>query len=495
MGPGTTPRFWKCVLVCTAALLASCGGCEDSSRGPGAEEAAGDDVVELRIPDRYRAPFTGDLDEIRERGVLRVLMTPSRTDFFIYEGRPRGLQVELTEQFEAFLNEGAKPGERIDVVYLPVNFDRLLPALLEGRGDLVAGFLTLTDQRERRVAFLTGRGLEVDELVVTGKDAPRIETLDDLAGRTVHVMSGSSYVSHLTTLSRDLQARSLPAIEVETADPHLVTEDLLELANAGLVDFTVADDFRARLWSELLTDIEVREDLVVHHAGNVGWAARPDNPMLIEAGTRFVSRVRSGTLLGNMLFKRYYASTRWIENPTTSGEMQKLLRYAPLFRKYGEQYGFPWLALAAQAYQESGLEHSRRSPVGAVGLMQLLPSTAADPRVGFDDITDLESNVHAGAKYMALLRDTYFADESLAEDERMAFVWAAYNAGPNAVRRMRSRAAEMGLDPDRWFGNVEYAAQAMKGREPVRYVSNIFKYYLAYKRIMAIREARDRARH
>lgn len=489
---------WSIGLGCCAAVLLSCGSDEEpaatSDGGPVSVADAPIETNEFLMPDRYRASFTGDLPEIRERRVLRALLSPSRTDFFVHGGRPRGLQIELLEHFEKFLNEGASRSERIEIVYIPVNFEELLPALLAGRGDLTAGFLTITEERQKQVAFATGRSFKVSEVIVMARDADPVDTLDDLAGRTVTLMRGSSYETHLRDVSRQIRRQGRPRISITAANPHLVTEDLLELVNAGLVEITVADDFRARLWAPLLPNLVVREDLVVHADGNVGWAIRPDNPELLEVANRFAGTIRIGTLLGNMLFKRYYANTRWIEDPTKGDGQEQLLEYASLFQKYGDQYGFHWLALAAQAYQESGLDHSRRSAAGAVGLMQVLPSTAADPKIGIDDVTDLESNVHAGAKYMALLRDTYFAKEDLAEDERMAFIWAAYNAGPTSVRRMRAKAREMGLDPNRWFGNVEYAAQALVGNEPVRYVSNIFKYYLAYKDMLALSRAKSTAR-
>jgi len=260
-----------------------------------------------------------------------------------------------------------------------------------------------------------------------------------------------------------------------------VTEDLLELVNAGVFDLTVADDFRAKAWSSVLDRALVREDLVVHDGGSVGWAIRKDAPQLAQAVSEFLRSVRKGSLLGNMLYRRYYEDTRWIDNPLDDVEREKLERYVDLFRKYGELYDIDWRAIAAQAYQESGLDHTRISQAGAVGLMQVRPSTAADRRIGIEDVTVLEHNVHAGVKYLSVLRDTYFDEPELTEEDRIAFIWAAYNAGPTNVRRMRRRAEEMGLDTDRWFHHTAHAALATVGREPVRYVANVYKYYVTYQ--------------
>ena len=119
---------------------------------------------------------------------------------------------------------------------------------------------------------------------------------------------------------------------------------------------------------------------------------------------------------------------------------------AGLFRKYAKQYGFDWLTIAAQAFQESGLKHSARSYKGAIGIMQVRPATVGDRNVAIEGIRDLERNIHAGVKYLAFLRDRYFSDPAIGADDRLFFSLAGYHAGPNAVRRMRARAAKMGLD-------------------------------------------------
>jgi membrane-bound lytic murein transglycosylase MltF len=179
-----------------------------------------------------------------------------------------------------------------------------------------------------------------------------------------------------------------------------------------------------------------------------------------------------------MLAKRYFGTTRWIRNPLDELEREKLEGFMLLFKEYGDEYGFDWLAVVAQAYQESGLDHSVRSQAGAVGIMQLLPSTAE--YVGIADVTEIGDNIHAGVKYITFLREHYFSDPELTEIARLAFTWAAYNAGPTKVRKMRNRAKEMDLDPDKWFQNTEYAALRIVGQETVKYVANIYKYYIAY---------------
>jgi membrane-bound lytic murein transglycosylase MltF len=431
------------------------------------------------FPDIFAETSTGDLPAMKARKLIRVLVTPSRTDFFIYNGQPKGLQVELLEQYEKFLNKGVSRRElRTRIAYVPVPFSDLIPALNEGRGDLAAALLTITPAREEQVEFISGRRWTVEEILVTHKSVEDINNLFDLAGRSIHVLRGSSYAEHLREINERFLVRRLPPIEIVEADAHLLSEDILELVNAGVIEMTVIDDFKADLWAKIFPDAVVRNDIQINAGGTVGWAIRRDNPELEASIMAFLPGVRRGSLLGNMITERYFGTTEWINNPLDESEREKLELFMHLFREYGDQYGFDWMAVVAQAYQESGLDHSAKSDAGAVGIMQLLPSTAK--YVGFPEVTELEDNIHAGVKYLAYLREKYFSGPEFAKIDRFAFTWAAYNAGPTNVRRMRSRAVKMNLDPDVWFQNVEYAALRIVGQETVKYVSNIYKYYMAY---------------
>jgi len=423
-----------------------------------------------------------DLGSMRQRKQIRALVTYSRTDFFFYKGRARGAQVEFLLNYEKFLNRNIKrPENRIHIAFLPVPFDQLIPALNEGRGDIAAAFLTITPQRQEHVDFATGGLLSVSEVVVSNKNRIKLERIEDLSEKRVYVLSNSSYVQHLEQLNNTLSAQGLVPIEIVQADSDLLSEDILELVDSGVVDITVIDDYKARLWLQILPNLQIHEDLKISRDNPVSWAIRKGNPELAKSLQAFSAKARKGSLLGNMLFRRYYSDTQWIKNPTTGKELKKLTQSIDLFKKYGKQYDFDYLALLAQAYQESGLDHSKRSHRGAVGIMQILPSTARDSHVSISNIKRLENNIHAGTKYMAFLRDHYFSDPALTAENRQAFSWAAYNAGPANVIKMRNKAKAMGLNPDIWFANVEIAASKLTGRETVQYVAHIHKYYIAYK--------------
>jgi len=237
----------------------------------------------------------------------------------------------------------------------------------------------------------------------------------------------------------------------------------------------------------------LRSDLAIHEGGEIAWAMRKDSPLLRDVLDKFADTHKIGTTFGNILKKRYFGSQSPVLRATSQEELQKFELLVKLFRQYGQLYNFDALMIAAQGYQESKLDQSARSQRGAVGIMQLLPSTAADKSVGITGIEhDPEKNIHAGVKYMRLLVDKYLNDPALDDKNRTLMAFAAYNAGPGNLRKFRKLAQESGLDPNIWFGNVEHAAADIVGRETVQYVANIYKYYVAYR--LATERAQERSK-
>ena len=460
--------------------------------GPGEESFA--EISDNELLARAQKEFRGDLPELRERRFVRVLTSYSKTNFFHDGGTPRGFEVELLRAWEEQLNRGTPSYDQVRLVFVPTPFGRLLDDVQQGKGDIAAAGLTVTPEREALVDFTDPYIPQVKEVLVLSDKWSESANLESLGGETIVVRADSSYVGHLEDLNRRLRESGVKPVKVVEADPRLVTEDLLEMVNAGAIDMTVADQHLAEAWAEVLPKIQVREDLAIHAEGSIAWAVRKENPALLESLNTFVRKNRKGSLLGNVLFKRYYVASKWINNPVSDSERAKLEAKITLFRKYGETFGFDWLALAAQAYQESGLDQSKVSSAGAVGVMQIKPSTAADQSVDVADIHLIENNIHAGTKYLAFLRDRYFTDGDIEPSARVDFAWAAYNAGPARVRKLRAKAAEKGLDPNKWFFNVERVAAQEVGRETVDYVANINKYYLAYRLQYQAAQERDSAR-
>jgi membrane-bound lytic murein transglycosylase MltF len=447
-----------------------------------------------RIAPLLSAVSTADLSTLRKRGVIRVLVTYKKTDYFVVNGQQRGFEYELMEQYKEFINKGDKKGQlHLDIVYIPIPFENLMTSLVEGRGDIAAAGLTITPERRKQVAFTTPYIQDISEVVVTYKSDKSIRSIDDLSGRIVYVLRGSSYVQHLVQLAEKFKKEDRPPVYIVESDPYLATEDILELVNAGIVDLTVADDHIAKLWSNVLPEISIHENIAVNSSGKIAWAVRKNNPDLLADLDDFLRRHRKGTKLGNVLFKRYYENTRWIQNPLSDSARDKLEKYYALFQKYAGEYDFDWLLIAALAFQESRLNPTKKSARGAVGLMQIKPSTAKDKHVRIKNVYEVENNVHAGVKYLAFLRDRYFSSPEIEDGASVHLSLAAYNAGPARVRKMRARARKMGLDPNIWFRNVERAAQQMVGSETTRYVANIYKYYLAYSLLNNLNDNKAKA--
>ena len=436
--------------------------------------------------------WVGDLDEMAERGVVRALVAYSLGQYFLDGATQRGATYEALTEFETFLNQRlGRKTIKVPVMIIPVQRDELFPALERGLGDLAAANLTITTSRLEKVDFSKPFLTDISELVVTGPGADAPRSLDDLAGREVHVRRSSSYWRSLEKLNDNFRARGLKPVEVVAAEEFLQDEDLLEMVNAGLLPTTIVDSHKARFWAGIFGNIRVHEDLAVRTGGEIAWAFRKDSPQLAEVVNAYAQQHKQGTLIGNVVLNRYFKDTKWARNALAGEDHARFERTIGIFKKYGDLYDFDPLMLAALAYQESRLDQSVRSRAGAVGVMQMLPSTAADPNVGIEDITTLENNVHAGTKYLRFIRDRYFSDPAMDPLNQTLFTFAAYNAGPARVARLREEASRMGLDANQWFGHVEHVAAKRIGRETVQYVSNIGKYWVAYRLALRHLEIRE----
>ena len=425
-------------------------------------------------------PFTDDFDALVKRRAIRVAVTFNRTHYFIDKGQERGLTYESLKLFENDLNADLKTGNlKVHVVIVPMPRDQLYAALASGKVDMVAAMVTVTPEREKLVAFSDPTRTNVSEVVVTGPGAPPITTVDDLAGQEVFVRKNSIYDESLARLNADLKARGKPAVIVTVAPDVLEDDDVLEMVNAGLAPITVVDDYLAEFWSQVFPDITVHREVSVRSGGSLAVAFRKENPRLREVVNTWLKKHGQGDGFRNVVERRYLQSVKYAKNAAADAERQKLQSVVELFKKYGAQYKVDYLLMAAQGYQESTLDHNVRSPVGAIGVMQVMPPTGKELNVG--DITEIEPNIHAGVKYMRFMMDQYFKDEPMDDLNKGLMTFAAYNAGPGRLRQLRRETAKRGLDPNVWFGNVERVASERIGRETVTYVSNIYKYYITYR--------------
>ena len=439
-------------------------------------------------------PQFGDLDTMVERRAIRVLTVYGPGRYFLKDG-PRGTVQEYADKLQKVVNEAFKTGLlTVQVPVIPVARDQLFSALQAGYGDIVMAGTTVTDNRQVGVDFTNPVSKPLKEVLITGPSAPRLGSLADLSDQTVYLRLSSSYAESVRKLSQTLVEQGQAPIRIEAVDESLEDEDLIEMVDTGLLPWAVVDDYKPQMWREVFTRVTVRDDLVLREGARLAWAIRPDSPQLKTFLDTFLKENREGTLFGNIIRNRYIRDFNWTENAMGATELSRYHKLSALFRKYGTEYGMDPTLLAAQGFQESRLDQSVRSPVGAIGVMQLLPSTAKDKNVAIPNIDELEPNIEAGAKYMAFLKERYFSGPELDELNGSLLALASYNAGPGRIRRLRREAAERGYDHNLWFDNVEVIVAEQVGRETVQYVSNIFKYYLTYRWINTADAERAAAR-
>ncbi len=433
-------RAWSMAL-----LLLTVAGCGDKTDAPltdatgkaAAPEEPAQSIDETLPTDfaRLLTPWTGDLDGMIERRLIRVLTVNSKTIYFVDKGVPRGTALDYGRLFEEELNKKLAAEKRlknknlkVKVVFIPVQRDQLLPALAAGKGDIAAASLTITPERRKLVDFSAAGMTNVNEVVVSGPASPKIASLEDLSGKTVFVRKSSSYYESLVALNKTFAAGKKPAVDLDEAPETLEDEDLLEMLDAGLIPLVVVNKHTADFWKQVFPHITVHDDVVVHSGGEIAWAIRKNTPQLKAELDEFAKRNKVGTSIGNQLLKRYLKDVKYVKNAASDEERKKLQALIEYFKKYGDQYDVDWLLMAAQAYQESQLNQDAKSSVGAIGIMQLMPATAKEMNVG--DVTKTEANIHAGIKYMRFMMDRYYANEPMTNLDKALFAFASTTRVP-----------------------------------------------------------------
>ena len=438
-------------------------------------------------------PWTGDLDGMAQRRMIRILTPYSKTHYFIDRGVQRGLVYDAGIKLEAALSKKRKtgPDTKIHVVFVPTSRDELYQSLIDGRGDIIAAPITITPERQRLVDFTTPTWRGVTEVLVTGPGASIVSTRDDLSGKIVGVRVPSIYAESLEALNVSLKQRGKAPVAIKALPPSLEDEDILEMVNAGLVKATVVDDFTARFWKQVLPALTVHETITLREGADLGWVVRKGSPKLLAELNPLVVATSAGTAARNMALRKYLQSTKFVKNATSDAEIAKFNALVEIFRKYGQQYDMDFLLMVAQGYQESRLDHRAKSRVGAIGVMQIMPATGKELKVG--DIKKIEANINGGVKYIRKMIDTYFAGNEIDRLNKGLFAFASYNAGPAKIRSLRQEAERRGLNPNVWFNNVERVVAEEVGRETITYVSNIYKYFVAYTLTMEELREKEKA--
>jgi membrane-bound lytic murein transglycosylase MltF len=437
--------------------------------------------------------WTGDFDGMIERRMIRVLTTYSKTAFFIDRGQQLGLVPDAFRLFEDDLNKRLNnKNMRVHVMFVPVAHDDLIPALLEGRGDIVVAGKLITAWRKEEVDFTNPTRSGISSIIVTGPAVPPIATVQDLGGKEVYLRTSDVSTRGVEQFNAQLAASGKPPVKIRPAPEVLADEDILEMVNAGLVPMTMVDDYIAQFWQQIFPGIVLNTAAAVRTDGQTAMMVRKNSPKLMAELNAFIGHYPEGSLQRNVMLQKYLKSVKYAQAATAKEDVSRFNQTVEFIRKYSDQYKLDYLLMAAQGYQESGLDQGKKSPVGAIGVMQVMPKTGAELKVG--DISRLDANIHAGVKYMRFMIDRYYADEPMDRLNKGLFTFASYNAGPARIQQLRDRAAKRGLDPNKWFNNVEIVAAESIGRETVQYVSNIYKYYLAYKMLTEQQQERLKAK-
>jgi membrane-bound lytic murein transglycosylase MltF len=431
---------------------------------------------------QFAGRFTGDFDAMLDRRLIRLVVPYSPTLFFEDKGTIYGTAANGAQLFEGWINKTFSLGARpLTVPLTPVSRDKLFDTLLAGDGDIAAGDITITEELRKKVAFSEPVIGNVREIVITRADISELDSAEALSGREVAVARSTSYYESLTTLNERLTSQGKSPVTITIVPDTLEVADLMEMTAAGLLPATVGDDWVAGLWVQIIKGLRLHPKAALREGAQIGWAVRPDNPKLLATLNRAIAEITGNVNRWSDDTRSYLLELKQLHTATQGAEMQRFRDAVEIFRHYANEYRFDTLMLVAQGYQESGLDQRTVSRAGAVGLMQIMPQTGRELAVG--DIHKADPNVHAGAKYMAQLLDDYFKDAPFDDQNRNLFAFAAYDAGPEKIQSLRREAQAEKLDPNLWFNNVERVAAARVGQEPVRYVRNIYKYYVAYKLI------------
>lgn len=480
-------------LACTLLTSTVCLSADAKS----SSQASKPEKLTIKL-DEAAKPWTGDLDVMIERRAIRVLTVYSRTFFFVDKGTERGGTYDIFRLFEEDLNKKLAKDKKLKgkhlkvwVVLIPVAQDKLLQGLATGKGDIAASNLTITPERQKLVDFSSPVYPNISEVAVSGPASPAVSSVNDLSGKEVFVRKSSSYYESLLALNQRFAREKKPPVIIKMAPETLEDEDLIEMVNAGLIPLIVVDKHIADFWKQIFPKVKVHDGVAVRTGGDIAWAIRKGSPKLKAAVDDFLARHGKGTTAGNAILARYLKNTKYVKDAASESERKKFFALIQYFQKYGDKYDVDWLLMAAQGYQESQLNQALRSPVGAIGVMQVMPKTGKELGVG--NITEVEANIHAGIKYMRWMIDQYYGKEPMTKLDKALFSFASYNAGAGRIAQLRKEAAKRGLDPNVWFYNVEYVAAEKIGAETVTYVGNIYKYYIAYQLILKAREEREKA--
>lgn len=431
------------------------------------------------------------LDAIQKRGTLRIATRNNSSSYFVWRGQPMGFQFELANRFAKHL------GVKLEIV-APEKWGDLFSFIERGKADLIAETLTITPKRSKRILFSNPYS-HTQIHIIWKKGFKKIEALEDLAGKNIHVREHSSYAERLNEINRDFKNKNRPLIKIIIEPEEKETEIIFAEIVTGKIPYTIADENLALVNKTYLPDLVIGPAISAKQ--DIAWAVHPKAENLVLKINEFFQIMKKEPTY-NILYRRYYKSphthAKRKDSLLFSLETGQISPYDGLIKSAAKKYDFDWRLLAAQIYQESKFNPNAKSWAGARGLYQIMPNTAKE--LGIKDPEDPVQSIHGGAKYLKKMHDRL--NEIDDETQRLKIALAAYNCGwGHIMDALKIAKSDSHFDEKTWEGigkaltllsQKEYARKAkfgyVRASEPIKYVKNIWDYYQAYRHVTGERE-------
>ena len=438
------------------------------------------------------------LQDIQNRKKLKVIASYNQNTYYIYREQEMGFEYELIKLFCKEIGVELELTTTKDLDNLPF-------MLNSTDNDLVMGNLLVNRKKARELSYTehlqTSRMVLVQRNKLNASKEVYINNVVQLIGKKIFLRKKSSYYAKIKSLQEELGGK----IDIEVVEGDISTEELIEKVSKGEIDYTISDEPTAQISMTYYNNLD--STVVVSFPQKISWIVRRNSPELLREINKWILKIRSdGTL--DKLRNKYYLSSRYVnsdnqvisylkqsENKNNSGG--RISPYDKIFQIESEKLGWDWRLLAALCYTESKFNPEAKSWAGAVGLMQLMPSTAMALGMSREEFYIPENNIKVGVRHLIWL-DKYW-ERIKNKDERTKFVIASYNAGQGHILDARQITQFRGKNPDIWDGHVSEAILQLsspdvfnqsyvkygycRGREPYNYVSNIYKKFKEYKEI------------
>ncbi|WP_293143818.1 lytic transglycosylase F [Moritella sp.] len=430
----------------------------------------------------HSQPSFEDLPQLLKKRTIKVLVVNHPAYYFIYQSRPRGLAYDMMREYEKHLNQKHFKDTRLklNILFIPVPSSQIISLLAQGYGDIAIGPLMTPQRQQNQVTHTEPIYTDHQLLLVSHKSTKEYQDIKQLSGKEIWIRRNSIYHQQLQHINKQLFHLNEPPIYINIVSDELEDLEILDMVDNKQIFMTMTSNHSLRLWKRLYKNIKIHPKLAVGSRIPSTWAVRNHTPQLTRSLNQFIAKHKKGTKIGNILHRRYLVRHPWLKKVIHQQFENRYLETEQIIKKYAKQYKFDWQLILAQAYQESRLNQKAISHRGAVGVMQVLPSTANEPYINIKNINQVDANIHAGVKYLHFMQQRYFSHDKITKIDSLLLSFAAYNAGPAKLIRLRKRALKEGLNPNIWFNHVEKIAAEVIGRETVDYVNNIYKFYITY---------------